>query len=122
VLRRAAEYQREHGSLRFTSVSVGEILYGLHAKNARSQVAIAERFFGAHDELVPTSQDYRIAAEINAALYKAGKPIGDADALIAACAHCRNMSLATGNVRHYQYVIDVGFDLRIENWRDHKQV
>ena len=122
VLDRAAKYLHRNDSLKFTSVSVSELLYGLYVKDARRQISKAERFFGAHEELVPASRDYRLAAEINAALHHAGKPIGDADALIAACAFNRDMSLATGNTRHYQFVVDVGFAIRIENRREEKPV
>lgn len=122
VLDRAAEYLKQNDSLKFTSVSVGELLFGLYVKDARRQISKAEKFLAAHEELVPLSRDYRLAAEINAALYRAGRPIGDADALIAACALNRDMSLATGNTRHYQFVIDVGFAIRLENWREERHV
>jgi tRNA(fMet)-specific endonuclease VapC len=48
----------------------------------------------------------------------AGKEIGKADPVIAACAFRRNLIMVTGNVKHYQYVVDVGFPIVIENWRD----
>lgn len=100
------------------SVSASELLYGLHAKDAKGQLVKARKFLRAHEELVPTSHDYWLVAEINGALHRAGKPIGDADAMIAACAINRNMPIATGNTRHYQFVVDAGFPLELENWRD----
>lgn len=71
-----------------------------------------------HQEIVPTAQDYRLAADIRAAMHRAGTEIGSADPVIAACACRRNLVLVTGNVRHYQFIADAGFPLAIENWRD----
>ena len=86
------------------------MLLGLYVKEATQQIKKATAFLKSHEELVPSSEDYWLAAEINAALRRAGRPIGDADPLIAACAINRDMVLATGNTRHYQFVIDVGFE------------
>ena len=118
VLGHALAYLQDHERLTFTSVSVNELLLGLYVKDAKQQLAKATAFLKSHDELVPLSNDYWLAAQINAALRRSGKPIGDADPLIAACAINRDMILATGNTRHYEYVSDAGFTLRIENWRD----
>ncbi len=118
VLSHALAYVRDHNRLTFTSVSVSEMLLGLYIKQATQQIKKATAFLKAHEELVPSSEDYWLAAEINAALRRSGKPIGDADPLIAACAINRDMVLATGNTRHYEFVSDVGFKIQIENWRD----
>jgi hypothetical protein len=40
------------------------------------------------------------------------------DAAIAACALRRALPIATGNTRHYQYVVDAGFSLDLQNWRE----
>ena len=117
VLSHALAYVRDHNRLTFTSVSVSEMLLGLYVKEATQQIKKATAFLKSHEELVPSSEDYWLAAEINAALRRAGRPIGDADPLIAACAINPDMVLATGNTRHDQFVIDVGFKLQIENWR-----
>jgi predicted nucleic acid-binding protein len=29
-----------------------------------------------------------------------------------------NLPLATGNTRHFQYIQEVGHNLRLENWRE----
>lgn len=70
VLSRALDYLNKNDSLVFTSVSVRELLYGLYAKNATRQIVSAKRFLESHEELIPTSQDYRLAAEIDAALHR----------------------------------------------------
>lgn len=118
---RALDYLSQHVRLTFTSVSAGELLFGLYAKDATRQLSMAQAFLQSHDELVPESRDYWLAAKIGGTLHRAGKPVGVADPLIAACAINRGCALATGNVRHYGFVADVGFPITIENWRLQRQ-
>ena len=94
-----------------------EILYGLHRKRAYAQIRQAEVTFSLNDEIVPTSDDYRLAAEIMSALDRQGTPIGRIDPIIAACALNRDLVLATGNGRHFGFIREAGFPLRIEDWR-----
>ena len=37
--------------------------------------------------------------------------------MIAAIAVSRGLTLVTGNTRHYERVIGLGFDLRLDDWR-----
>ena len=118
VLQKASDYLDKYDRFTFTSISVYEVLYGIKAKPALKQ---AERFLSIlseHEEIVPDSQDYRVAADIRAAMHLAGTEIGKADPVIAACAFRRSLPIVTGNTRHYQFVIDVGFPLDLENWRN----
>jgi tRNA(fMet)-specific endonuclease VapC len=110
-------YLREHPFFTFTSVSVYEILYGLGVKQAHRQIEKFLKLVEAHQELVPTPKDYRLAADIRACLHRAGTPIGTADPVIAACAVNRAVPLVTGNSRHYEYIADAGFALILDNWR-----
>ncbi len=117
VLQKASDYLDVHHGLTFTSISVYEVLYGLKAKPALRQ---AERFvalLAEHNEIVPDADDYRIAADIRATMHLAGTEIGKADPVIAACAFRRNLPIVTGNTRHYQFIINAGFLLTLENWR-----
>ncbi|MBS1701156.1 MAG: PIN domain-containing protein [Armatimonadetes bacterium] len=118
VRENAIRYLDEHQILTFTSISVYEVLYGLRSKVATKQ---AQRFLmlaSAHEEIVPDSDDYRLAAEIRAQMQLAGTEIGKADPIIAACALRRDLTMVTGNMKHYQFVADAGFPLRLSNWRN----
>jgi predicted nucleic acid-binding protein len=95
-----------------------EVYSGLYAKDARKQIQSFEAFFQTNDEIVPESDDYIVAARIIGALARRGTPIGDTDPLIAACAIRRNLPVATGNARHYNFMIAAGFALEIENWKE----
>lgn len=117
VHRRFLSYCKEFSYLEFCSLSVMEILYGLHRKAATVQIQQATALFEANSEIVPYSEDYRLAALISARLDLSGRHIGWFDPIIAACAIQRDMVLVTGNTSHYQSVIDLGFNLKIDNWR-----
>ena len=118
VLRHASEYLDEHGQLTFTSISVYEVLYGLKSKPAAKQADRFQALLEGHDEIVPEAEDYRVAADIRAAMHLAGTQIGKADPVIAACAVRRRFLIVTGNVKHYEFIRRVGFAIEVENWRD----
>ena len=84
VLRNTSKYLDEHDQLPFTSISVYEVLYGLKAKPATKQAIRFEALLEDHQEIVPESVDYRIAANIRAAMHLAGTLIGKEDPVIAA--------------------------------------
>lgn len=117
VLRHARRYAASHFRLPFTSVTAMEVLRGLHRKGAPVQIAKIERIFGRNREIVPEPADYRLAARMIGTLESRGTPIGVSDPLIAACALDRNLGIATGNTRHFGYIVAVGFPLRLEDWR-----
>ena len=58
------------------------------------------------------------AGRIEADLTRTGKPIGRADSMIAAIAIRQQLPLVTGNTEHYKRIGDLGYGLRLENWRN----
>ena len=95
VLSHALAYVRDHNRLTFTSVSVSEMLLGLYVKEATQQIKKATAFLKSHEELVPSSEDYWLAAEINA---------GD---------HVKRDAGKTGGVDHVEGRKDIAGDLAI---------
>lgn len=118
VLANAKRYLREYSALTYASVSLVEILSGLYAKDARRQLADTLLFLESQTQIIPQPEDYKLAAQIIGLLVRRGRPIGSDDPLIAACAINRGMKVATGNIRHYQFVVDAGFTLELVNWRE----
>jgi len=57
------------------------------------------------------------AGKIYADLERTGQPIGRADPMIAAIAIQHNLTLVSGNTDHYQRIQNLGYSLKIENWR-----
>lgn len=118
VQQHAQAYKQAFRQLTFTSATVLEILYGLERVGASAQIQRAEALFAANDELIPTSEDYRLAATIAGAMSKQGTPIGLVDPLIAACAIRHGYGVASGNIAHYEFIQKAGYSFHLENWRD----
>jgi len=59
-----------------------------------------------------------IAGEIMGALERRGLTIGREDPFVAATAIVNARVLVTNNVRHYQRIVDLGYPLYLDNWRE----
>ncbi|MDR3690345.1 MAG: PIN domain-containing protein [Fimbriimonas sp.] len=116
VGKRHDAYVAVHGRLSITSWTVFEVLSGIHHK-LPEKLGFYERLLLEADEILPNADDFRMAARIEGALLKVGKPVGPIDPFIAACAVTRSLPVATGNTKHYLPVVKVGFNLELENWR-----
>jgi len=114
---KAIAYVAEHRVFTFTSTTMLEVFSGLYAKDARRQLEKFREFFSTNDQIVPEVEDYELAAEIIGSLTRRGTPIGSLDPIIASCSMRRGLPIATGNVRHYGFVVEAGFPLAIQNWR-----
>jgi predicted nucleic acid-binding protein len=118
VVAQAEAYLRHHAMLTVSAVSVIEVVSGLQ-RMARS--AQLEQFLGALDaiEVLPVdTQSAVLAGRIDGDLLRTGQPIGRADPIIAAQAITHGLVLVTGNVRHYERIVALGYPLRKANWRD----
>lgn len=98
-----------------SSITVGELVYGA-LRLGPTAGALLERL---EKRLLPSvivlSFDTSAAmsyGKIRAELEAQGSPIGDADLRIAAIALTHDLTLVTGNIRHFARVPG----LRIENW------
>jgi len=118
VVAQAEAYLRHHAMLTVSAVSVIEVVSGLQ-RMARS--AQLEQFLGALNaiEVLPVdTQSAVLAGRIDGDLLRTGQPIGRADPIIAAQAITHGLVLVTGNVRHYERIVALGYPLRMANWRD----
>jgi tRNA(fMet)-specific endonuclease VapC len=118
VIRRAADYARQHGVFTFTSVTVHEIVFGLELKQAPAQLQKALLWLNQNEQITPTAADYLQAAIIKAAARKQGSIVELPDCLIAAIAVRLGLPLATGNTEDFQAIQRTGVALQIENWRN----
>jgi tRNA(fMet)-specific endonuclease VapC len=118
VVAQAEAYLRHHAMLTVSVISVIEIVSGLQ-RVARSEQL--ERFLQALDamEVLPVDTESAVlAGRIDGDLLRTGQPIGRADPIIAAKAITHGVVLVTGNVRHYERIVALGYPLRMANWRD----
>ena len=113
VLQHAQEYLEEHRVLQFSIVTRYEVLRGLYAKGAPRQIDQFLALCRAGVVFPLTEAIVDRAAEIYGSLRRQGKPISDADLLIAATALLQDLTLVTGNEAHFRRIDG----LRIVNWR-----
>ena len=98
-----------------TAVTIGELLFGVEKRGNPRLAEVVRAFVAGSVRVLPFD---RRAAErygpLRALLEREGRRLGDPDLQIASIALARDVTLVTGNVRHFERVPD----LRVENWLD----
>ena len=101
---------------RFTSsITLGELVYGAHRQGPRGRLLlerIDQMLLPGRPVLPFDAAAARRYGEVRAELERRGTPLDEADLRIAAIALARNLTVVTGNVRHFQRVPG----LPVENW------
>jgi tRNA(fMet)-specific endonuclease VapC len=118
VVRRATEYANEHGRFTYSAVSVLEILYGLHHKDAKQQLARAEASFNENEVVVPNLEDYKIAGRIRGIARLQGRLLTSDDCLVGAVADRLGLPVVTGNTMHFEAMRSEGLGIALQNWRE----
>ena len=109
---RAHTYLAVHQRLTFSIMTRYEILRGLHAKRATTQLAAFDHLCRVSIILPLTDAIVVRAATMYADLHQRGTLIGDADILIAATALEHGLVVVTNNENHYKRLLG----LQLENW------
>ena len=98
-----------------SSITLGELFYGAHRLGPRAN-SLLERLDRTLLPNLPTLPFDEAAArcygEVRAELERQGMPLGDADLRIGSIALARNLTVVTGNLRHFQRIPG----LTVENW------
>jgi tRNA(fMet)-specific endonuclease VapC len=100
-------------ALCISTITLGELLYGVEKSARRSQNIEAVEQFTARLEVLPFSA--KAAAhfgQIRAELARVGRPCGAYDMLIAAHARSEGLTLVTNNVPEFRRMPG----LRLDNW------
>jgi predicted nucleic acid-binding protein len=118
IAARASAHVAEHARLTTSSVSVAEIVYGFRRMGREDRIAQFEASLETAEVLPFDDAAGRLAGRLNADLERHGRIIGLPDVMIAAIALVNVLPVVTGNVTHFEYVRDVGYDLAIDNWRN----
>ena len=117
VLKNAAAYRQQFGVLTISAPTVVELVAGLQRTGRIVRLGEITTALAA-EVVLPFDQDAAIiAGQIHGELARTGQTIGRMDPMIAAIAITHDLTLITGNTRHYQRVISLGFSLRLDNWR-----
>lgn len=96
-----------------TSITLGELLYGATRRRSASLMRAIQEYVAGDVSIVPfDEQAASVYAEIRVELESIGQRLDDPDLRIAAICLAHDLTLVTGNVRHFERVPG----LRVENW------
>lgn len=111
LVRRVARVPRQDQFT--TSITLGELLYGAYRRDRLDLVEkIGEIVVRAQTILSFGTRAADIYASLRATLEKQGKRLDEPDLRIASIALFRDLTLVSGNVRHFRRVPS----LTVENW------
>jgi tRNA(fMet)-specific endonuclease VapC len=117
IVFRTAAYLTEFDRLTISAITVTEIVKGWQKRQREDRV---DRFISDLDtvEILYLSLESHITiGRILADLERTGQPIEFADTAIAAIALQNNLTLITGNLKHYQRIVNLGYPLKLETWK-----
>ncbi|MCL2450932.1 MAG: PIN domain-containing protein [Polyangiaceae bacterium] len=117
VRNRVAAYTSKTGKYAISTVTVMEVVKGLHRVGREAAIVQFLSELTALEVVPVDTAVGTLAGRIYADLERVGRPIGRADPLIAASALVHDSDLVTGNVAHYEAIRNLGYALVIENWR-----
>jgi tRNA(fMet)-specific endonuclease VapC len=116
VQEHAQHYRALYGRYTITAVTVAELARG-SVRQGGSQGWLDQVL--AQVEVLPLDTvAARLAGQVYGELERVGQGIGWADCLVAGIALVHNRVLVTGNVRHFMRVVELGYPLEMENWRE----
>jgi tRNA(fMet)-specific endonuclease VapC len=117
VERNAATYRQQHGFLTLSAVTLMEIVRGYQRKRSARRLQAFLNAVALEEVLDFNRSAAELAGRIAGELEYVGRPIGNADSMIAAIALEHGLELATGNTSHFQRVQQLGYPLTLVNWR-----
>ena len=117
VAETANRYLLHHQQLSLTTVTILEMVSGLHRMERIDRIDQLANQLSGHEILTLNDDNAFLAGRIYAALEQAVQRIGVVDTVNAAIAIGCGLQLVTGNTKHYQRVIDLGYPLELNNWR-----
>lgn len=93
-----------------------EIVGGLLAKDAKSQLKVYTIFISQNNIVPLTSKSVEISAQLYGQLKRTGKIIDNIDLFIAGIAIENQMTLITNNESHFRRLTEIS-NLKIANWK-----
>lgn len=113
----AEAYGAQYGRLLTSTITVLEIVKGLHKAGKAEQLDSFLRTVPTLEVLALDQDAAILAGRIYAYLERKGIPIGRADPMIAAIALTAGCQLVTGNTEHFSRIRLLGYDLDLADWR-----
>lgn len=98
-------------------ISLGELYLGaFKSDNTPKNMALVNSLKERLDLLELTEDTVMLYGEIEAVLEKSGQMIGDFDVLIASTAISIDVTLVSGNERHFNRIVTLFGQLQFESW------
>lgn len=98
-------------------ISLGELYLGaFKSDNTPKNLSLVDSLKERLKLLTLTEDTVRLYGEIEAVLEKCGQVIGDLDVLIASTAIINDISLVSGNERHFNRISELFGQLQFEKW------
>lgn len=117
VTRNATAYRRHFGQYTVSPITVMEVVKGLQKAQRADQIPSVLAAL-AGEEILPFDEEAaELAGRIYGELERTGQPIGRADATVAAIAFQHKLVLVTGNMNHFERILNLGFPLSLHDWR-----
>ncbi len=117
ILKGTTAYHAAFGQYTISVITVMEIVKGFHKLHREDRIQQFLAGLPTIELLTLDAQSAELAGRIYADLERLGQPIGRADPMVAAIALRHGLVLVTGNLSHYQRIQNLGYTLRLENWR-----
>ena len=108
-----AAFKQHDNQMCISAVTLGELIYGAERSSQPERNLADIEGMVARLEVVPFEAHASVHfGQLRAELYRAGKPIGPYDMMIAGHARALGLILVTNNMKEFERVPG----LRIENW------
>jgi tRNA(fMet)-specific endonuclease VapC len=117
VVTSARSYRQVHGRLTLSVITIMEMVNGFQKAQQPHKIKPLLAVVGTEEVLEFGQSASVLSGRIWGDLERTGQPIGLADPMIAALALEHGLELVTGNVSHYQRIEQLGYPLKIVNWR-----
>jgi len=117
VIENAKTYHANFGKHTISTITVMEIVKGFHKLHRENSL---QKFLNALPDVEILTMDLQssiMAGRIYGDLERTGQPIGRADPMIAAIALQHDLTVVTGNIKHYERIQNLGYDLKLDNWK-----
>jgi tRNA(fMet)-specific endonuclease VapC len=118
VVANARNYRRRYGHYTISSITLAELVKGFVRMGREDRIPYLEDHLKDQEILSLDAFAAVLAGRIFGELERTGQPIGRIDPFIAAIALRHGLTLVTGNAKHFQRIVDLGFPLQLANWRD----
>lgn len=113
----ARQYYRVFRRYTISAATVLEVRAGLVHQPSQKDIVGFAAIEPMLEVMSIGKEEADLAGQIIGNLRRLGLTIGHMDPMIAATSIENDFVLVTGNIRHYQRIVDAGYSLSIENWR-----